>query len=160
MKKEQVLGSYSGNGQKCWVNGFDVYANNYSEKEYQKYWRNVSSKLLFNDYLELSQDNKLLPLLIDGTIDKYLYKALYLVSSYSINQNDISQMRNITDRMRYHSLRNNFKLWYNRSNYKLPYKLVKKLIKLMKDKTTIKAYDDVSKYITNVSNKYKLTYSV
>ena len=160
MKKEKVIGKYSSNGKKCIVDGFNVYADTYSEKDYQKYWRNVSSKILFNDYLDVTIDNKLLPLLVDNTIDRPLYKALYLISSYSINQNDISNCRSITDRMRYRSLRNNFKLWYNRSKHKLPYKLMKKLIKLMKDKAKISIYDNIDKFVTNVSNKYKLSYSV
>ena len=160
MKKEQVIGKYSSNGKKCWVNGFDVYSDSYSEKDYQKYWHNVSSKVLFNDYLDITIDNKLLPLLVDKTIDQPLYKALYLIGSYSINQNDISNCKNITDKMRYNSLKNNFRLWYNRSHYKLPYKLMKKVISLIKTKTRITIYDDISKYITNTSYKHKLTYSV
>lgn len=141
MKKEQVLGDYSGDGHKLWVNGFDVYANEYEEKEYSKYWSMVSSKVLYNDYVDLTSNNKLLQLLIDGTIDKPLYRALYLIKTFRINKDDIWRRRHITDKMRYTALKDNFKLWYNRSRIKLPFSFAKKLLELIKTKTKITSFD-------------------
>ena len=135
--KKQILGSYRGN--KLIVNGLDVNSV-LSNSEYKVYSKLVNSAVNYNDKVELLHNNQLYSLIDKYKVDFNLYKALSSVMTFRLNWDDIHRSRISTDLIRYNNLKNTFKLWYNKSNDKLTFTTLKRVLNLIKVKTNVAQY--------------------
>ena len=115
----------------------------------------VLNKLANNDLLRLLSENKLYNLYFNQIIDFNLYKALNIVYSYYLNSGDYDRQGVTTHNIRYKALLNNFKLWYLKSNYKLSFNCLKKILKLIKIKTYINPHT-LDNTITHSIKKYRV----
>lgn len=118
---------------------YNVWTELSKDKE-QEYQANFVKRLEYlhkHDNLQLLNTNKLYNLYANKKIDYPMYRGLNLIYSNHINLDDLQRRTKYTYKQRYNRLKNNFKLFYDRSGYKLNFNCLKLILNLIKAKSII-----------------------